>query len=309
MTMATTVEIAYGAHDRQRVTLHVPTAARAAPLLLFIHGGGFFLGDRSVLPDVIRDRALALGIAVAAVGYRLSTDAPYPAPFRDVARALQHLRHHAPTWGIDPTRVASCGGSAGAGLSSWLAYHADLADAASADPIARASTTLRAIAVWNAQCTYDPWWIRARISGDAWRHRAMQLLFAVPPERFDDPRAMRDFADSAALTHVSASAPPTFIWFFTADAPMTPDLDAEAGIHHPLLGRVMVERLCELGVPCELVLREAHPEVGDEAFRARFYARSVAFIARHLGIDPGAESVEAPVADDARSAALDARTR
>jgi acetyl esterase/lipase len=57
----------------------------------------------------------------------------------DGARAVQYLRSRAKEWNLDPARVAATGGSAGAGISLWLAFHADLADPKSKDPVARQS--------------------------------------------------------------------------------------------------------------------------------------------------------------------------
>jgi acetyl esterase/lipase len=70
------------------------------------------------------------------------TTAPFPAPQRDAARAIQFLRSKATVWNIDPARVVAFGGSAGAGISLWLALHADLAETNSPDPVARQSTRL-----------------------------------------------------------------------------------------------------------------------------------------------------------------------
>jgi acetyl esterase len=127
-----------------------------APIVLYIHGGGFRQGDKSSLsPNAVR-QYLNAGWAVAAINYRLTDTAPAPAAYLDCARALQHLRRHAERWNLDPTRVASTGGSAGAGTSMWLAFHDDLADPDSPDPIARQSTRLTCIAVTNGQSSYDP---------------------------------------------------------------------------------------------------------------------------------------------------------
>jgi len=53
---------------------------------------------------------------------------------QDCARTLQYLRHKADEFGIDPTRVAVSGGSAGAVITMWIAYKGDMANPASDDP-------------------------------------------------------------------------------------------------------------------------------------------------------------------------------
>ena len=74
---------------------------------------------------------------MASINYRYSTTDILPAPVHDAARAVQFLRSKAAEWQLDPRRFGAYGISAGATTSLWLAYHDDLADAGSADPIAR----------------------------------------------------------------------------------------------------------------------------------------------------------------------------
>ncbi len=109
----------------------------------------------------IRKPYLEAGISVAAVNYRYISQAqdvspPVKAPLHDAARALQFVRSKAGEWNIDKTRIGANGGSAGACSSLWLAFHDDLADAKSDDPIARESTRLWCAAVDGAQTTLDP---------------------------------------------------------------------------------------------------------------------------------------------------------
>ena len=98
---------------------------------------------------------LDAGYSVAAINYRLTDMASAPAAYRDCARALQFLRHHAQQYNLNPRLVASTGGSAGAGTSMWIAFHDDLADPDSDNPIARQSTRLTCVAVSNGQSSYD----------------------------------------------------------------------------------------------------------------------------------------------------------
>ncbi|MFN9957315.1 MAG: alpha/beta hydrolase, partial [bacterium] len=81
---------------------------------------------------------------------------PVRGPLHDAARALQFVRSKADEWNIDKTRIAASGSSAGACTSLWLAFHPDLADPNSRDPIARESTRLLCAAVSGAQTTLDP---------------------------------------------------------------------------------------------------------------------------------------------------------
>lgn len=149
--------VAYGPHERNKLDVYLAkNAAGPAPVVLMIHGGGFRAGDKSrwaadkALPELLKS-----GITCVAVNYPFLTDKPIQDILRDCARAVQFVRSKAGEWNLDKTRVASMGGSAGAGTSLWLATRDDLADPAASDPILRESTRLTC-AVCNAtQATYD----------------------------------------------------------------------------------------------------------------------------------------------------------
>jgi len=81
---------------------------------------------------------------------------PVKWPLEDAARALQFVRSKAAEFNIDKTRIGASGGSAGACSSLWLAFHDDMADPKSRDPIARESTRLFCAGVLGAQTTLDP---------------------------------------------------------------------------------------------------------------------------------------------------------
>ena len=91
-------------------------AAKPRPLVLFVHGGGWASGNRSMGEGFLP--LFAGGGAVAGtLSYRLSRDAPYPAPLQDVAAAVAWIRTNAASLGVDPDRIAIWGHSAGAHLA------------------------------------------------------------------------------------------------------------------------------------------------------------------------------------------------
>ena len=149
------------------------------PRVLFIHWGGWRKGDKSgirVAPY------LQSGISVVSINYRYTQLAgdvvpPVKAPLHDAARALQFVRSKAGEWNLDKTKVVASGGSAGACSSLWLAFHPDLADPASSDPVAQESTRLMGAAVSGAQTTLDPqqmkeWTPNSRYGGHAFGFKA-----------------------------------------------------------------------------------------------------------------------------------------
>lgn len=100
-----------------------------APVVLWLHGGGWFTGDRTLAPDLCRYFA-ERGIAMASIEYRLSPVALYPAQLHDVRSALRYLRRTAGDWNLDPHRIAVWGSSAGGHLAALvgLTGHLDRLD-------------------------------------------------------------------------------------------------------------------------------------------------------------------------------------
>src|SRR4051794_511500 len=92
----------YGPHERNVLDLWKAKEDTPTPLVVFIHGGGFRAGDKSNLSPALLARCLEAGISVAAVNYRLSQHAPFPAPMADGGRAVQFLRSKAKDWNLDP---------------------------------------------------------------------------------------------------------------------------------------------------------------------------------------------------------------
>jgi acetyl esterase len=112
--------VAYGPHARNVLDLWKARSEAPAPLVVFIHGGGFRGGSKEALTPALLDGCLKAGMSVMAINYRLSPEVHFPAHYLDCARAIQLARDRARAWNIDPARVAATGGSAGAGTSLFL---------------------------------------------------------------------------------------------------------------------------------------------------------------------------------------------
>lgn len=176
----TLAEVRYGDHERHVLDFWKAESAKPTPLVVVIHGGGWVGGSKERLQRFVDAPALLqAGVSVVAINYRLIRHAedagiepPVKAPLHDAARALQFVRSKAAEWNIDKDRIGAAGGSAGACSSLWLAFHDDLADPNSDDPIARESSRLRCAAVIGAQTTLDPqqmkeWTPNSRYGGHA----------------------------------------------------------------------------------------------------------------------------------------------
>jgi acetyl esterase len=91
------------------------------PAVLYIHGGGFYVGSVDTEHAGAARMAQELGIVVVSVEYRLAPEHPFPAGLEDCYAALVWLHEQADALGVDRARLAVNGGSAGGGLAAGLA--------------------------------------------------------------------------------------------------------------------------------------------------------------------------------------------
>ena len=271
--------VSYGPHPKQVIHFWKAESAKPAPLLLFIHGGGWQGGNRSsgLYPSLLKEM-LEAGISVASVEYRFIAEAtadgmvpPVKGPLSDAARALQFVRSKAAEWNIDKTRIAASGGSAGACSSLWLAFHDDLADPKSADPVARESTRLLCAAVNGAQTTLDPaqmveWTPNSRygahafgITGDNAKKTSAFAEFLAKRESI-----LPWIAEYSPYALVSAGDPPVYLFYGNPPAMGKEEKDPT---HTANFGVGLQERCKAAGVDCELVYPNApavvHPQIAD----------------------------------------------
>lgn len=172
----------YGPHERNVLDLWKAKSDKPTPLVVFIHGGGFRSGSKEKLSATLLEGLLANDISVMAINYRLSPDVSFPAHYMDCVRAIQFARSKAKEWNLDPTRIGSTGGSAGAGTSLWIGFHDDMADPKSSDPVLRESTRLTCMAVTAAQSSYAPRVIKEWIGESAAKHPALMGFYGLRPD-------------------------------------------------------------------------------------------------------------------------------
>jgi acetyl esterase/lipase len=96
---------------------------KGKPLLLHMHGGGFMMTDPNLMPR-LQEIATDCHCVVVSVDYRLAPETRYPGALEDNYAALKWVHAHAAELGIDRSRIAVGGESAGAGHAAALAIHA-----------------------------------------------------------------------------------------------------------------------------------------------------------------------------------------
>lgn len=101
--------------------LYLPDGAACPPLMVYAHGGSFAQGTLAGWDGMLRELVRASGVAVLSVGYRLAPEHRFPAAFDDMLATVRYAVREAPTLGIDATRLAVGGDSAGGNLALGVA--------------------------------------------------------------------------------------------------------------------------------------------------------------------------------------------
>ena len=96
----------------------------APPVVVYLHGGGFVVGDLDTHDGSCRQHAVGAGAVVVSVDYRLAPEHPYPAAVEDAWAATLWVAEHGAEIGADTTRIAVAGDSAGGTISAVIAQRA-----------------------------------------------------------------------------------------------------------------------------------------------------------------------------------------
>lgn len=251
--------VPYGEHERHRLDFWQSSdgSTGAAPLLVFIHGGGWAGGDKSDIPAKLLILMLKQGVSVASINYRYTSMAIIPAPLHDAARAVQFLRSKAAEWRLDRARIAAWGISAGGCSALWLACHDDLADAAGRDPVARESSRLCAAVGMSPQVCLEPAIVTEWAGDQVLAHPMIARAVQAPsPEQMKSPRPewVALLREASPITHVSRDDPPVLISNPKLDP--LPAASPGSAIHHAVFGVKLKERCDAAGTECLLVIQD-----------------------------------------------------
>ncbi len=251
----TAANLHYGPLERQVLDFWQAKSDKPTPLVFCIHGGGWRGGDKSSYYGSVKN-FLDNGISVVTINYRLigqpdadKVSPPVKAPLEDAARALQFVRSKAGEWNIDKKKIGATGGSAGACSSLWLAFHDDMADPKSSDPVARESTRLYCAAVNGAQVTLDPKIVREWLPNYTYGAHAFGL------KSLDEVEAQRSkladwIKEYSPMSHVTKDDPPIGLYYGGVKGAKVGEVHPDP-THSPILGLMLAEKLKQTGVDVE----------------------------------------------------------
>ncbi|QDU94000.1 alpha/beta hydrolase [Lignipirellula cremea] len=259
-------DVAYGEHPKQVIDFYQAESKEPTPVVFYIHGGGWQGGSKN---GFRAEEFLKNGISVVSVEYRFIQEAkqdmvvpPVKAPLHDAARALQFVRSKAKEWNLDKERIGATGGSAGACSSLWLAFHDDLADPQSDDPVARESTRLLCAAVNGAQTSLDPKQMKEWMPNSRYGGHAFGLNADGKRSQFEVFLAEREnilpwIKEYSPYELVTSDDPPVALFYGAA-----PEMgkDQKDPTHSANFGVGLQEKCKTAGVDCELVYQGA-PDV------------------------------------------------
>ncbi|MFW3168729.1 alpha/beta hydrolase fold domain-containing protein [Geodermatophilus sp. CPCC 206100] len=253
--------------------LHLP-AGSPAPVVVFLHGGGWRVGSRHSAGPAYRGQdptpfqVLAqAGIAVASVDYRLSGEATWPAQLSDAKAAVRWLRARAGELGIDGDRIAAWGESAGGHLAALLGLTGGDPALEGDVGVAGPPSDVVAVVAWFAPS--DVAAVAVDTGADPLDASTREaLLLGAPAATVPDLAAQ-----ASPLTHVSPSAPPVLLLHGRVDQ-LIPWVQSER----------LAAALQQTGADVELHSYDAadHMWAGDPDAAADALRRTVDFLQRHL---------------------------
>jgi acetyl esterase/lipase len=214
-----TYAVAFGYRPLQ-LDLWVPATDAPAPLVVWVHGGGFMFGDRRILPETFRpnqvfDALLDAGLAVATIDYRHALEAPFPAQLQDAKAAVRYLRTFADDLGISTEKIGAIGESAGGHIVAALGLTAHRADLEGTHGVLGRSSAVQAVVDWYgvADLTTMP---RAALPPEVAAKLPPELV-TPPEEQLTRGLGGSALADASPITHVTPDAPPFLLVHGTAD--------------------------------------------------------------------------------------------
>ncbi|CAL9347194.1 alpha/beta hydrolase [Streptomyces sp. enrichment culture] len=172
------------------VRVYRPRGARGA--VVWLHGGGFVMGDVDTEHPWAARIAQSSGAVVVSVGYRLAPEHPFPAALDDAYAALTWTAEHAAELGVDTDRIAVGGHSAGGGLAAALALRArdEKGPAICFQLLNQAGLDDRQETFSQRNFTDTPWFTRAK-AATSWRH----YLGSRPATAYAAPARADDLSD------------------------------------------------------------------------------------------------------------------
>jgi acetyl esterase/lipase len=275
------IDLSYGPHSAQILDLYTPCHEGTFPAVIYIHGGGWWSGDKAYFSQADIDFFLSRNIALASINYRnldqARTDGLFPpvyGPLVDARSAVGFLQAHARKLHLDPRRMATYGGSAGGFSALWVGLGAGMTDLPDFKGSLPKIEPMKAIGGVDAQTTIDPIEMRDWVSADiAYGGHA----FGLAENEFDRFLRNRDQYQAyipkiSPSDLVGAGAPPLYLIYSAALD--SREKDHNSLVHDPRFG-IEFGKLAEKAGVSTVVFGNARNDATAMQGLMHFLARSL----------------------------------
>ncbi|MDA1184579.1 MAG: alpha/beta hydrolase [Acidobacteria bacterium] len=245
--------------------LYLPAGVEHPPLIVWVHGGRWVLGDKSEVPMIF----VAQGIATASLDFRQSDEARFPAMVHDIKAAIRFLRAKASEYGYRADRVAIGGTSSGAHLAALVGTtngHPTLEGTAGDYP--DRSSDVHAIVSYYGAFNLATILAQSTPEGLGVRVPSLEGLLGALPDQAPELARL-----ASPVAHVNQSAPPLLLLHGDQDQQTPIDQSYELERAYALRG---------LDVHLEVLHGAAHGGESD-FFSEERNAQVVAFLRRTVG--------------------------
>jgi acetyl esterase/lipase len=244
--------------------LYMPAGIEHPPLMIWVHGGRWVLGDKSEVPMAF----VAAGIATASVDFRQSDEARFPAMVHDIKAAVRFLRAKASEYGYRTDRVAIGGTSSGAHLAALVGTtngHPVLEGTVGDHP--EQSSVVEAILSYYGASNLTTILAQSTPQGLDVRVPALEALLGAPPDQAHELAQL-----ASPVIHVNRSAPPLLLLHGDQDPQMPVEQSFELEAAYKLRG---------LDVHFDVLHGAAHGGESD-FFSEERNTQAIAFLRRTL---------------------------
>ncbi|MGB6449223.1 MAG: alpha/beta hydrolase [Steroidobacteraceae bacterium] len=244
--------------------LHMPQDARRPPLVVYVHGGAWAVGNKSEYPAFL----VARGFAVASLDFRSTNDAPFPADVHDIKAGIRYLRARATEYGYRSERIAIAGASSGGHLAALVGVtNGDRALEGTEGDYLGQSSSIQAIVSYFGASDLTTILAQSTPHGLSVRVPALKRLLGSPPDQ------VPELAKQASpIFHVDHDDPPILL------------LHGDQDIQMPLNQLYELQWAYEqAGLHPEVLILHGVGHVAEPFFTGEPAERVVQFLRRTIG--------------------------
>jgi len=257
-------DVEYGAASGEslKLDIDIPAVSGTAPIpaVIYVHGGGWTKGDKTIEGASMFDPLRNAGIARFSINYRLAPAHKYPASSDDVDTAIRWVKAHAADYNIDPTRLVLMGDSAGGHLVA-------LATTRATD-----STRVAATVVFYGPTDMEKFFLRDVSALPPGHKSPGEAYFGITADT-PEADAIKLLREASPAAHVRPGLPPFLLLHGDKD-PLVPIAQTVA----------FQQKLRDAGVPCEFITVKGgmHGMKKWDTLNSDYAARVIAWLQKTL---------------------------